>query len=81
MCEYHIQLLPADRIGVSSTSLAAYCLQLPGKNLHLSALLAAKKFQGRGNKSAAVAALRELEAAGLGKLDTAESRRGTSAVC
>ena len=62
-------------------SLAAYCLQLPGKQLQLSALLAAKKFWGRGNKGAALAAFRELEAAGLGKLVIQESRRGTSAVC
>ena len=77
----HIQLLPTEHVEVSNTSLAAYCLQLPGKRLHLSALLAAKKFRGRGNKSAALAAMRELEAAGLGKLESAESRRGTSNVC
>ena len=59
---------------VSNTSLAAYCLQLPGKKLHLSALLTAKKFRGRGNKTAALAAMRELEAAGLGKLESTESR-------
>lgn len=61
-------------------SLEAYCLQLPGRQLHLSALLAAKKFRGRGNKAAAVAAFHALESAGLGKLEIKESRRGTSAV-
>ena len=66
--------------GHSAGSLAAYCLLLPGKQLHLSALLAAKKFRGRGNKGAALAAFRELEAAGLGKLTVQDSRRGTSAV-
>ena len=40
-----------------------------------------KKFRGRGNKRAALAAMQELEAAGLGKLESTESRRGTSAVC
>lgn len=61
-------------------SLAAYCLQLPGKQLHLSALLAAKKFRGRGNKIAALAAFRTLEEAGLGQFVTQESHRGTAAV-
>lgn len=60
--------------------MAAYCLLLPGEKLHLSALLAAKKFRGCGNKAAALAALHELEAAGLGKLVIQESRRETSAV-
>lgn len=63
-----------------STSLIAYCLLLPGKKLHLSALLAAKKFRGKGNKDGAVAAFQELERIGLGTLSTEESRRGTSAV-
>ena len=64
----------------SKTSLAAYCLLLPGKKLNLSALLAAKTFRGQGNKVAALEAFRELEAAGLGKLIMLDSRRGTSAV-
>ena len=64
----------------SDSSLAAYCLLLPGKKLNLSALLAAKKFRGRGNKAAALEAFRHLEAAGLGKLVMLDSRRGTSAV-
>ena len=53
---------------------------LPGKELHLSALLSAKKFRGRGNKDGAVAAFHELAEVGLGTLSTQESRRGTSAV-
>ena len=64
----------------ANVSLAAYCLQLPGQKLHLSVLLAAKTFWGRGNKEAALAAFHELEAAGLGHLKLQESRRGTSAV-
>ena len=63
-----------------STSLTSFCLTLPGKQLHLSALLAAKKFRGRGNKEAAVLAFQEMDKAGLGSLITQESRRGTSAV-
>ena len=64
----------------SASSLVSYCLLLPGKNLHLSALLTAKKFRGKGNKDGAVAAFREIADAGLGTLSTEESRRGTSAV-
>lgn len=75
---YHIFV--EEHPGPSHRSLAAYCLQLPGKKLHLSALLAAKKFRGRGNKCAALNAFRELEVAGLGTLQSTESRRGTSAV-
>ena len=37
-----------------SASLMAYCLLLPGKKLHLSAFLTAKKFRGKGNKDGAV---------------------------
>ena len=33
---------------------AAYCLQLPGKVLYLSPLLATKKFRKRGNKDGAL---------------------------
>ena len=49
--------------------------------MHLSALLAAKKFRGRGNKGAALAAFHDLEVAGLGRLESQESRRGTATVC
>ena len=62
-----------------SGSVAAYCLLLPGKVLNLSALLQAKKFRGKGNEGA-VAALEELHKAGLGKLISADSRRGASSV-
>lgn len=75
------ELLSAStQVRPSTESLAAYCLLLPGKQLHLSALLAAKKFRGRGNKVAALASFQELEEAGLGNLKVQESRRGTSAV-
>lgn len=45
---------------------AAYCLQLPGKTLYLTPLLAQKKFRKRGNKDGAVRAFYQLEAEGLG---------------
>ena len=65
---------------ISSTPLATFCLLLPGKRLHLSALLFERKFRGRGNKTAALEALHQLEVAGLGKLEKEKSHRGTAAV-
>lgn len=70
----------ASSPGSKSGSVAAFCLLLPGKVLNLSALLQAKKFRGRGNKEGAVAAFEELQKAGLGKLISADSRRGASSV-
>ena len=64
----------------TASSVAAYCLLLPGKTLYLSALLAAKKFRNRGNKPAALGAFHELEEAGLGKIDTEERSRGAATV-
>ena len=66
--------------GGLTNGLATYCLKLPGKRLYLSELLHQKKFRNRGNKAAALAAMHELEAAGIGELEKKESRRGTSAV-
>ena len=62
-------------------SVAAYCLLLPGKTLHLSALLAAKRFRDKGNKEGAVRALKLLEEAGLGTLVESKPSRGASVVC
>ena len=45
-----------------------FCLLLPGSVLDLSSLLQSKKFRARGNKDGALAAMRALEADGLGKL-------------
>lgn len=65
----------------SRDNTATYCLsKLPGKRLDLSALLASKKFRGRGNKEGALAAFRALERAGLGKLITTCATRGASSV-
>ena len=64
----------------SSTSLATYCLLLPRKQLHLSALLFELKFRGWGSKTAALEALHELEAAGLRKLEKEKSHRRTAAL-
>ena len=52
--------------GTQDRSVAAYCLLLPGKQLHISALLAAKHFRDKGNKEGAVRAIKHLEEAGLG---------------
>ena len=43
----------------AALSLEAYCLLLPGQHLALSALLAAKKIRGRGNKEGALGAFRQ----------------------
>ena len=51
------------------TTVAAYCLLLPGKTLHISALLTAKIFRDKGNKEEAVRAIRLLESAGLGEVE------------
>ena len=63
-----------------SLATAAFCLTLPGKKLHLSSLLMTKKFRNKGHKSGAIAAFKQLEAAGLGKLEVSGCHRGTSAV-
>ena len=49
-------------------SIEAFCLLLPGRELHLPSLLMAKTFRNRGNKEGALAALRKLENDGLGTL-------------
>jgi len=53
---------------------------LPGNKLNLSTLLILKKFRLRGNKEGALAAMRQLEREGLGKLIPKSSRRGASTV-
>ena len=78
-------LLPVHYVGCVSVpqaalSLEAYCLLLPGQRLALSALLAAKKFRGRGNKEGALGAFRQLENDKMGWLETQDSHRGAPAV-
>ena len=46
-------------------SVEAFCLTLPGCELHLPSLLLAKKFRNRGNKDGALAAFRKLKNDGL----------------
>lgn len=77
---HKINLLGNTSSTSNSGEVGTFCLQLPGKVLNLSALLAAKKFRSRGNKDGALAAFRELEKAGLGKLFKEDSCRGASAV-
>ena len=59
---------------------AAYCLQLLGKVLYLSPLLAPKKFRKRGNKDGALRAFYQLETEGLGKVLEVGCGKGTSVV-
>jgi hypothetical protein len=61
-------------------SVAAYCLLLPGKILHLSALLNAKRFRDKGNKEGAVRAFKLLQEAGLGKVIENKPSRGATMV-
>ena len=48
------------------TTVVSYCLLLPGKTLHISALLTAKKL---GNKEGAVRGIHLLESTGLGEVE------------
>ena len=55
-------------------------LLLPGKVLHLNALLAMRKFRNCGNKAGAVRGFEELQESGLGKIDSTKPQRGTNMV-
>ena len=61
-------------------AVAKYCLLLPGKVLHISALLIAKRFRDKGNKDGAVRAIRTLQSAGLGEVIEVKPQRGTNVV-
>jgi len=61
-------------------STAEYCLNLPGKTLYLTHLLALKKFRKRGNKDGALRAFQMLDNEGLGKLVQVGSGKGSHAV-
>ena len=61
----------------AALSLEAYCLLLPGQHLALSALLAAKKFLGHGNREGALGAFRQLENDKLGWLEPQDSQFNT----
>ena len=69
----------ADILGDDDAT-AVYCLQLPGKTLYLTPLLAQKKFRKRGNKEGAVRAMYQLEAEGLGKTIEVGGSKGTTVV-
>ena len=59
---------------------ASFALLLPGKVLHLSALIVARKFRDRGNKAGALEAMQLLDECGMGKLLSVNSVRGTDKV-
>ena len=77
-------ILAQQQKGTSGNELvagtAAYVLLLPGKVLDISALNTSHKSRGRGNKEGAVAAIYELEAAGLGVVKEERATRGTTKV-
>ena len=62
-------------------AIAAYCLQLPGKTLYLTPLLAQTKFRTRGNKDGAVRAFYQLETEKLGTTLEIGGSKGTTVVC
>lgn len=55
-------------------SVATHSLLLPGKVLHISALLVAKRFRDKGNKEGAVRAIKRLQEAGLGNVNHHEEQ-------
>ena len=63
-----------------SVSTAAYCLRLSGIILDLSTLLSSKKFQNKGGKEGALAAMRLLQSDELETLHGHKAHRGTSMV-
>ena len=65
---------------MQTTETASFILLLPGKLLDISALNTSHKFRNHGNKEGAVAAIKELEAAGLGVVKEEKATRGTSKV-
>ena len=56
---------------------ASFALLLPGKVLHLSALIVTWKFRDRGNKAGALEAMQLLDDCGMEKLRSVNSVRGT----
>ena len=70
-------LSQVDRQGQGN---AAYSLLLPGRILHLNALLAMKKFRDQENKKGAVRGFHVLQEAGLGKVIETRAQFGTSIV-
>ena len=71
-----IELNPNEATKEIKTDVAAFCLTLPGKKLHLSTLLAQKKFKHKGNKEKAVAAFVMLETDGQGTVLEVGGSRG-----
>lgn len=59
---------------------ATMSLLLPGKVLHLNALLALRKFRDRGNKAGAVRGFETLQESNLGRLITLKPQRGATMV-
>ena len=59
---------------------ATMSLLLPGKVLHLNALLALRKFRDRGNKAGAVRGFETLQESNLGRLISLKPQRGATMV-
>ena len=65
---------------LNDVDLEEYTVLLPGKKLDLGALIKAKKYKGKGNKIAAVAACKRLQEMELGVLHELGSSQGTPMV-
>ena len=78
---YYIQAGDSVNEGLGEDdATAAHCLNLPGKTLYLTPLLAGKTFRKRGNKDGAVRAFYQLEAEGLGRIMEVGGSKGTAVV-
>ena len=76
-----ISAIATDCSSTDKQSNEKFVLLLPGKTLNLSDLLAAKKFRSRGGRAAALEAMTNLQADGLGVLqDLPSSKHSTNQV-
>lgn len=80
-CTYTILYIGKEPESSSGDGQAqANSLLLPGKVLHLNALLSMKKFRDHGNKEGAVRGFLLLQEAGLGRVIENKPQRGTTVV-
>ena len=71
---------PQPSIVCNGSDAAAHCLRLPGKSLHLTPLLKAKRFRNFVYKTGALKAFQELQLAQLGSLEEIGAGKGTQTV-
>ena len=71
---------PQPSMICNGSDAAAHCLRLPGRCLHLTPLLKAKRFRNFGYKTGALKAFQELQHAQLGSLEEIGAGKGTQTV-